>query len=897
MNENFFRDIVANLQEGVWIADADHRIIYANDAITNIVGVSAAKLIGSNALDVSPERPINHCHSHYLEVLDTRKAKQWCCQLTSSGNSETWQGGWLVPLLESNQLTGILCTVQDITASKQIEDSLREKESLLRTVIDEIPDPIVLKDEKGDFLLGNQAVARLYNTTPEQMPGKHDDDFGVPKEMADLFRQSVLATMAKGEAEIIYEDSQDALTGEVRNYRSIKKPFKNAHGKNQILVIAQDITDVIRSQAMVAESERRLQEVLRVTQEGIWDWHLPTGRVIHNAQWYEILGAKEGEIPTTVEAFAALIHPDDKPAVMQKLNALLSGECDFYLSEHRLLGKQGAIWVQDRGGIAERDTEGNPVRVVGGYTDISIRREVEAKLANLLEEQQAILQSEVVGIVMLSGDTMSWMNKAYARMLGYSTEELTNKPARILHSNEETYLAFKQTALEVITAGQVFRQQIQFPRKNDSPGWFDISGAQLHAGSKASIWAFVDISAQKQTELELIDARQAAEQASLAKSQFLATMSHEIRTPMNGILGMAQLLLMPGLSPHEREDYTKTILTSGQTLLTLLNDILDLSKVEAGKLTLAYTEFEPQQLLDESCKLFAELTKAKELSVKIVWHGPENRRYLADSVRLRQMLSNLISNAIKFTNQGFIHIEAIEIEHAFNQAMLEFSVTDSGIGIPPEKQSLLFKPFSQVDSTNTRQYGGTGLGLSIVSSLAKLMGGDVGVSSEPGKGARFWFRIRVDMQAPQSAAQTTFGSADSKRKNVPTLGLSGRILAVEDNLTNRKVIEALLGKLGMQVESVVNGEQAVDVITQGTRPDLILMDCQMPVMDGFEATEQIRAWEKNSGQARHIIIALTAGAFEEDRQRCIQVGMDDFLAKPVNMSDLAAIITKWLRPG
>jgi PAS domain S-box-containing protein len=894
LNEDFFRGIVAHMREGLWVADAGHRILYANQAMSDIAGIPTTSLIGANVLDLFPESGIQSFRDHYLGAVNTLQSRSWSCRIITQDGRSSWQGGWLLPRLEAGQLKHILCTARDISKAKQDEASLREKESLLRTVIDEIPDPIVLKDYKGDFLLGNQAVARLYNTTPEQMPGKHDDDFGVPKEMADMFRQTVLATMAKGETEVIYENSQDAVSGEIRNYRSIKKPFKDASGRNQILVIAQDISDVIRSQAKVAESERRLQEVLRVTQEGIWDWHLPTGRVLHNTQWYETIGAAEGDIPTTVEAFANLIHPDDKAAVMQKLDDLLQGRQEFYQSEHRLLGRNGPIWVQDRGGIAERDAHGNPIRVVGSYTDITMRREVEAKLANLLDEQQAILQSEVVGFVMLNGEEMSWMNTAYAQMLGYTTEELTRQPASLLYGSEADFRAFKLAANAVIDTGGVFRRQIQLPRKHAEPGWFDISGARLHAGNDASIWAFVDISSQKQTESALIEARQAAEQANLAKSQFLANMSHEIRTPMNGILGMAQLLLMPGLTHDERDDYAKTILTSGQTLLTLLNDILDISKVEAGKLTLAQSAIDPAQIIEDSAKLFAEMSQSKDLKVDAIWRGQAQATYLSDPIRLRQMLSNLVSNAIKFTPRGFIHIEASEVERTATHALLEFSVTDSGIGIPLDKQSLLFKAFSQVDSTNTRQYGGTGLGLSIVSSLSRLMGGEVGVASEAGKGARFWFRMQAGLIDPGQAS--TLVKAEAARKSIPQLGLTGCILVVEDTLTNRKVIEALLGKLGLQVVSVHDGKQALEALLQGLSPDLILMDCQMPVMDGFQATESIRAWEKTTGQTRQTIIALTAGAFEEDRQRCIAVGMDDFLAKPVNMHDLAEVIAKWLRP-
>jgi len=653
-----------------------------------------------------------------------------------------------------------------LTDGAAITSHEERKLALLQAVFDEIPDVIVLKDAQGDFLLCNQTVARLYGTTPEAMVGKHDDDFGVPKEIADGFRQNVLAIMARGQTEVVFEDSLDAVTNERRHFKSIKRPVKDADGNNQILVIAHDITDVVKAQHKVALSERRLNDVMAATQEGIWDWTVSTGQVSHNEQWYRLLGFSEGEIGDNVEAFSAHVHPQDRQMVWERIQALMSGADDLYQSEHRMIRKDGSvIWVKDRGRIAERDAHGHPHRVVGAYANITDRM-------------------------------------------------------------------------------------------------------------------------QHQVDLE--QALATAQEATRAKSDFLATMSHELRTPLNGILGMAQMLQLPNVDEDARRDYARTILNSGQSLLRLLNDILDLSKVEAGCLALDHSVFDLKQLVADTTLAFEELAQSKGLTLETRYCHLRSSHYLGDPLRLRQMISNYLGNAIKFTSQGKVVLEVGEVSTDGKTAQLEFSVSDTGIGIAPEKQSLLFKPFSQADNSTTRQFGGTGLGLSIVARLAELMKGEVGLESNVGIGSRFWFRAATEPQA-------SLPTVDVAQMKPPGTALSGRILVAEDNPVNRAVAKALLKSQGLEADFVEDGQAALEAVMRGPAYDLILMDVQMPVMDGQQATRRIRDWEVSQGARRGNIVALTAGAFEDDKRRCADAGMDDFLAKPIELASLVALLSRWLR--
>ena len=644
----------------------------------------------------------------------------------------------------------------------------------------------------------------------------------------------------------------------------------------------------------------------------------------------------------------------NSPEMIAAHQATLDAHLPFRNFEYQVVITDGSSEWISASGVPHVDAKGLFAGYRGTASMITERKQAEEARMALT---RAIEQCPVSIMVTDARAAIQYVNPKFEKITGYRPDEVIGENPRILSSHEkspEEYQAMWATLL----GGQTWQGEFHNRRKDGTLFWeqasispvfndrgvlinfvaikedvtqlkkisrelaianTELSFQNVEKGKRADelVIANTELSFQNvekgkradelviaNTELafqnvekgkradELAIARESADAANIAKSRFLATMSHEIRTPMNGILGMAQMLLMPNIKDDERQDYARIILNSGQTLLTLLNDILDLSKVEAGKVELESIAFDPAQIIQETKALFRETAAGKGLKIVAVEFQPTSQRYLGDPYRLRQMISNLVGNAIKFTKEGRIGIQAREINRDGQSTVLEFSVTDTGIGIPEEQRRFLFKPFSQADSSITRKFGGTGLGLSIVISLAKIMGGEAGVDSEPGRGSRFWFRIQAK---PVEAGQ------DSRESERPCQGgitakskLTGRILVVEDNETNRKVVEVLLNKIGLTATFAEDGKQALDAITRGDNSDLIMMDVNMPVMDGYLATEKIRQWETGNAKPRRPIIAITAGAYEEDRRHCLEAGMDDALTKPIFLADLQTALSRWL---
>ncbi|MGD9717041.1 MAG: CHASE domain-containing protein [Sulfuricurvum sp.] len=664
---------------------------------------------------------------------------------------------------------------------------------------------------------------------------------------------------------------------------------------------AQQLAEKITAKLSI--SEERLRYVLEGSGDGIWDWNMETNEVFFSKRWKEMLGFRDEEISNNLFEWEKRVHPGDIDRVYKDLQLHLDGKTEVYTNEHRVMCKDGTYkWIFDRGIVVGRDRHGRPARMVGSHADITERREMEESLKAERDYSANIIKETPIFVVGLAPDgTCNFVNPAGERISGYSAAELIGRNWWETFHPGESYAHIESLLHKLSTHADVRDYEMALTRKDGEEriiAWNSLIRSDANGECVEYIGFGYDITERKRVEAELMVAKEQAETANIAKSQFLANMSHEIRTPMNAVLGLSQLMFDSDLNPKQR-DCIQKIYRSSKMLLEIINDILDYSKIEADKLELEEKSFALENVLSQLNAIFAQ--RAEEQGITLDFGMEENVPgiIVGDELRLDQILTNLLSNALKFTHKGKVSLNISLLERRGDRALIRFSAADTGIGMNESHIAKLFIPFSQADTSITRKYGGTGLGLTISRRLVNAMGGDLSVESRKGAGSTFSFDIDVAVTAwereaafiTEREAPLGLGLASvHEKRNLSELG-GLHVLLAEDNLLNQEVVTMMLGRVGIVPTIARNGKEAVELfLSDPHRYDLLLMDLQMPIMSGYEATGIIRQYD-----AQIPIIALTAAAMIEDREKVLEAGMNDHLGKPIDMNDLYATIAKWSR--
>jgi PAS domain S-box-containing protein len=814
----------------------------------------------------------------------------------------------VVELLEFHRARRELMAVRQELLARSRE--LNQTEARFRAFMEFSPCAAYIKDSSGRLMFVNQHCEDLWHLTPGQWLGKT---------AADLWPPDMAARVQKVDEEILATGKSAQMTesilfpdGVLRHFFLHKFSFPSGLGEMALGGYALDISERLASEENLRASERRYRELFERN---------PLPSKIYRTSDLQILDVNQAAITHygwSREEFLGLkissIRVEEQGRNSE--TGLNSGFSPSHPILHRR--KDGSeIWVELSS--IEIEVDGCQARLCMA-NDVTDRVESHSHLENLVARRTAELrQSEARwrGLVealpqfvwsTTPDGSCDYISNEWAEYTGVPLAGLLgNGWLKTLHPDDQARL--HADCAESLAAGQRCDMEYRIRARDGSYRWFMSRARPVFAVPNGPIIQWLgtstDIDDKKRSEerlesavaertLALEEARQQAESAARAKTDFLAVVSHELRTPLNGVLGMAHLLEDVQFTTEQR-GYLNAIHSNGQSLLNLINEILDFSKIEAGKMELAREEFTLRSVLEESLDAVwpAATAKGVRLMLRLAYDLP--LRVIGDPDRLRQILLNLMSNAVKFTEQGEVELSVVGERATNGPLRLHFSVKDTGIGLSSEQLARLFQPFTQADSTNSRRFGGTGLGLSIVKRMLELMGGNIGVSSEPGKGSTFWFDLCLEAGGVAPAAPSP-GALEAPDKP----GLRGlfaqrqvRILLADDNLSNQQVALGILKMFGLTADVVDDGARALAAL-EVTPYDLVLMDVRMPRTDGLQATRHIRKAEQALNKRRLPVIAMTASAMPRDVEVCRDAGMDDFVSKPFLPQTLADVLTKWL---
>lgn len=891
-SESRFRALAEFAPIGIYQADAVGQFVYANDRWQEICGASSPECLGDGWLRCIHSLDRARVQSEWQEFVSSGAefdVQFQCC--LPNGNLLHVRSKARRVVSDDQSWTTIVGSTQDMTELHIKEAVLREQIDWFKVLTDSMPQLTWTCRPDGQceslnrqwvLYTGIQEVNQLGFGWLEQL---HPED---RLSTSQLWRERVAAGLPFNTQFRIR-----SAGGEYRWFQTHAVPIHDAQGRVERWLGSSSDIQAIRT------SEERYELAVRGSEAGLWDWNIVTDEVFYSPRFKSMLGHAGDSFPNVLSSFIDALHPEDVEPVRQALAAHLTDPEQRYDIEYRLKTHNGDYRFIQANGVAVRDDLGRPCRMAGSIIDVTDRRQAEFELQAAAELLRQFIAHTPAAVAMLDKN-MCYLQTSKRWLQDYKLGDSMIVGKSHYDVFPDIPARWKELHQRVLNGETLSCDEDPFERRDGTVEWLQWEARPWRKSTDeiGGIILFTQvITSRKRVESDLIAAREQAMTASRIKGDFLANMSHEIRTPLTAILGYVELLEDQGLSAAEHQAHLATIRGAGDHLLAMVNDVLDLSKIEAGQLLVERTEFSPAQIVAEVLTFFQGRAKSKGLALTLAPTESIPRTICSDPMRVRQILVNLVGNAVKFTERGKVEI----CLRLAGENTLAFEVHDTGVGIPQEQQGELFAPFVQADPSTTRKFGGTGLGLTICRRMAQMLGGDVTFTSVAGQGSTFTATVDFGSVEDVELGGMAVRIPEIEQASA-TLRLSGRILVAEDNPTNQYLVKELLTKAGANVDVVDNGRQAVDRVSLRTGSespgvetapaavyDLILMDMQMPILDGCSATRELR---QNGYMAP--IVALTANAMEEDRSRCLAAGCNDFATKPFDRTELIRVCHKWM---
>jgi two-component system, sensor histidine kinase and response regulator len=892
-----FRAIVENSTDPIFINDCDGRILLFNRAATQFVGRPIEEVLGKTARDLFGEETGKKVRQLELQVIETGAPSMGEEMFERDGTIFTFQTTRSPYRDEQGKIIGLIGIARDITEKKRVESELHQSQLRWRFALESVGDGIWDWDMKTGRVYYSRQWKAMLGYAKEEIGDTAAEWFDrLPPDDLALCQEAIGNHLQGKIEDFVLEHRMLAKDGSLRWILARGKVVERAEDGTALRIIGTN-TDI--TQRKTAEHELYLErERLGLAAEalhlGVWDYNFAANTILCDARWYEIYGVDPTEV-VTMETFNARLHPDDVERVAQERLKTLERREKIHRMEFRIITPAGETRrILSAARMLEAD-ERTPNRFVGIVMDVTESRMAEETLKNSYEALRQAEKLAKVGNWTLDLKTSRLaISDMINEMNGVGPDDPPLTPERLSKLLPPEGLEKMLSGLERCVAdGTPYDLETEHWRVDGTSYFARLRGrANLDASGRivSVSGTLQDITEERQAAEVLEQARDAAEAAEHAKSDFLAMMSHEIRTPMNTVLGMTRLVLQTDLTPRQR-NYLDKIHTAANTLISIINDVLDFSKIEAGKLDIEETEFTLESVLEATSSVTAMKAEEKglEIAYEVAPDVPE--RLIGDSLRLGQILINLVSNAVKFTERGEVVVSIDRVsQNRTNVATLQFAVRDTGIGLDPDQIAGLFRAFSQADRDTSRKYGGTGLGLAICKQLVERMGGGIWATSEPGKGSTFFFTIEARLPAAPEAHAMAPKRANLKGK---------RVLIVDDNPSARDILSQMVRNFGMDVEAVDSGASALANLKLASlqcRPfELVLMDWRMPGMDGLDAAQRIKA-DMNLREIPAVLM-VTAYGREEVLLKSEQLGLQGVLIKPVTESVMFNTIIDVLEPA